>query len=277
MYKFYVKHLAQQASSINSLCMPRYALKIEYNGKGFAGWQRQKSHKTIQGEIEASLKKLDPEITSIFGAGRTDAGVHATSQIAHCDLIEKWDNFKLKEALNFHLKPNKISVLDVNIVPDKFHARFSATKRKYLFRLISRRPPLAIEAGLAWHVKYELKLKPMLLARKYFIGKHDFTTFRSSSCQSQSPVKTIESIEIKEIPISHGFEYQFEFTAPSFLQNQVRSLVGTLEKVGSGVLQPRQVKSALEAKDRSFCGPVSPPDGLYLVDVIYPKNPFQCR
>ena len=254
--------------------MPRYAFKIEYDGKGFSGWQRQKSLKTVQGEIEASLRKLDPSISSIFGAGRTDAGVHAVAQVAHCDLAENWDNFKLKEALNFHLKPNKISILDVRMVSEKFHARFSAIKRKYLFRLISRRSPLTIESGLAWHIKYELNLSLMLQAKKYLIGKHDFTTFRSTSCQSKSPVKTIDSIEIKKILLTYGNEYQFEFSAPSFLHNQVRSFVGTLEKVGSGILDPSYVKHALQSKDRSLCGPVSPPDGLYLIDVAYPENPF---
>ena len=269
-----MKALAQQSSVDKRLNMPRYAFKIEYNGKGFAGWQRQRDHITVQGEIETSLRKLDPDISAIFGAGRTDAGVHSFGQVAHCDLMKKWENFKLKEALNFHLKPQRIAILDVKVVPDDFHARFSAIERKYLFRLISRRSPLVLDNGLAWHVKHELNLEPMLLAKECLIGKHDFTTFRSTSCQSKSPIKTIESIKITKLMSTYGHEYQFEFCAPSFLHNQIRSLVGTLEKVGSGMWQAKDVKNALVAKDRSLCGPVSPPEGLYLTNVIYPKNPF---
>jgi len=254
--------------------MPRYAFKIEYNGNGFAGWQRQKDHITVQGEIEKALRKLDPEVSSIFGAGRTDAGVHSCGQVAHCDLAKNWEKFRLKEALNFHLKPHKIAVLDISLVASDFHARFSAIQRNYLFRLISRRPPLILDSGLAWHVKYKLNLRSMLKARECLIGKHDFTTFRSTSCQSKSPIKTIKNIKISKLNSSYGHEYQFEFMAPSFLHNQVRSLVGTLEKVGSGMLTPEDVKTALEAKDRSLCGPVSPPEGLYLMEVLYPKNPF---
>ena len=254
--------------------MHNYKIIIEYDGTNFVGWQQQDNGKSIQSSIQEALVKLTGEKVTIFGAGRTDAGVHAVAQVAHCDLAENWDNFKLKEALNFHLKPNKISILDVRMVSEKFHARFSAIKRKYLFRLISRRSPLTIESGLAWHIKYELNLSLMLQAKKYLIGKHDFTTFRSTSCQSKSPVKTIDSIEIKKILLTYGNEYQFEFSAPSFLHNQVRSFVGTLEKVGSGILDPSYVKHALLSKDRSLCGPVSPPDGLYLVDVAYPENPF---
>ena len=254
--------------------MPRYALKIEYNGAPFVGWQRQHSQVSIQGSIEKALSNLENKEHAIVGAGRTDAGVHAKCQVSHCDLDKQWEPFRLSEALNFHLRPLPIAVVDCALVDKDWHARFSALERKYLFRLLVRRAPSTHEAGLVWQIGHSLDLAKMVEASKYLIGKHDFTTFRSSICQAQSPIKTLDEIKIDRIEGWSGDEFRFQLRARSFLHNQVRSFVGTLERVGAGSWDPIDVKKALEAKDRSACGPVSPPHGLYLTDVVYEPNPF---
>ncbi len=254
--------------------MPRYALKIEYHGAPFAGWQRQAEHPSAQGAIENALAKLDPNAPLISGAGRTDAGVHATGQVAHCDLTKEWDPFRLSEALNAHLRPAPVAILQAARVGDDFHARFSAKSRRYLYRLIARRAPLTLENGLAWRVRQELSLIPMQDAARHLIGHHDFTTFRSSICQSASPVKTLDRLEVEAIDIPHGTEFRFHVEARSFLHNQVRSFVGTLERVGAGSWAPDDIKAALEAKDRAACGPVAPPNGLSLEHVGYDPDPF---
>jgi tRNA pseudouridine38-40 synthase len=254
--------------------MPRYALRIEYHGAPFAGWQRQADQPSVQGAIEAALAKLEPRDHTIAAAGRTDAGVHATAQVAHCDMDKDWDPFRLSEALNWHLKPEPVAITACALVPDGWHARFSAVERRYLFRLISRRAPLTVEAGLAWRVNHPLSLAPMQEAANHLIGKHDFTTFRSSICQADSPVKTLDELRIEEIARPDGAEFRFHVRARSFLHNQVRSFVGTLERVGAGAWAPQDVKAAVEARDRAACGPVCPPDGLYLAGVGYPEDPF---
>ena len=254
--------------------MPRYALKIEYDGAPFVGWQRQQSQVSVQGSIEKALSNLENKEHAITGAGRTDAGVHAKCQVAHCDLAKKWEPFRLSEALNFHLRPLPIAVIDCAIVDKEWHARFSALERKYLFRLLVRRAPSTHEAGLVWRIGHSLDLSKMIEASKYLLGKHDFTTFRSSICQAKSPIKTLDEIKIDRIEGWSGDEFRFQLRARSFLHNQVRSFVGTLERVGAGSWDPVDVKKALEAKDRSACGPVSPPHGLYLTDVVYEPNPF---
>lgn len=254
--------------------MPRYALQVEYHGGPFAGWQRQNDQPSVQGAIEAALSKLENGAHTIAAAGRTDAGVHATGQIAHCDLVQNWDPFRLSEALNFHLKPAPIAIVNCAIVADDWHARFSATERRYLFKLVSRRAPLTFDAGNVWQVKHPLNANAMQLAANMLLGNHDFTTFRSTMCQANSPVKTLDELRIEWIPRANGEEYHFHVRARSFLHNQVRSFVGTLERVGAGAWTPSDVKSALEAKDRAACGPVSPPDGLYLAHVTYPAAPF---
>jgi tRNA pseudouridine38-40 synthase len=254
--------------------MPRYALKIEYDGSPFVGWQRQRSQVSVQGSIETALSKLENKEHKIAGAGRTDAGVHARSQVAHCDLDKEWQPFRLSEALNFHLRPLPIAVIDCALVNSDWHARFSALERKYLFRLLVRRAPSTHEAGLVWQIGHSLDLSKMLEASKYLLGKHDFTTFRSSMCQAKSPIKTLDELKIDRITGWSGDEFIFQLRARSFLHNQVRSFVGTLERVGAGSWSPFDVKKALEAKDRSACGPVSPPQGLYLTDVIYETDPF---
>lgn len=255
--------------------MPRFALLIDYDGTPFNGWQRQaQGQPSVQAAIEEALAKLEPRPHTIAAAGRTDAGVHATGQVAHADLARDWDPFRLSEALNHHLKPAPVAILKAARVPDDFHARFSALERRYTFRLITRRAPLTHDRGRAWHIQHKLDLDAMRAGAAHLIGLHDFTTFRSTLCQSKSPVKTLDEITIDSRPIPGGSEICFHLRARSFLHNQVRSIVGTLERVGAGGWHPDDVRTALEAKDRAACGPVCPPQGLYLTGVSYPVDPF---
>lgn len=255
--------------------MPRFALKIEYDGAPFAGWQRQADQPSVQGAIEVALAMLEPGTHTIAAAGRTDAGVHARGQVCHCDLEKEWTPFRLSEALNHHLKPLPVAIVDAAQVADDWHARFSAVERRYLFRLVSRRAPMTLEAGQVWQVKHPLDLGRMREAAQCLIGRHDFTTFRSTLCQAQSPVKTLDALDIVQVETDWGPEFQFRLRARSFLHNQVRSFVGTLERVGAGSWAPEDVRTALEACDRAACGPVSPPQGLYLTGVGYPEMPFR--
>ena len=255
--------------------MPRYALLIDYDGSPFNGWQRQAAGQpSVQAAVEAALGKLEPGPHTIAAAGRTDAGVHATGQVAHCDLSRNWDPFRLSEALNHHLKPAPVAILRVARVAEDFHARFTATERRYLFRLVARRAPVTHDRGLVWQVQNPLDLRAMQAGAAHLTGQHDFTTFRSTMCQSKSPVKTLDEIAITEQAVPGGVEYRFTLRARSFLHNQVRSIVGTLERVGAGSWQPEDVRLALEARDRAACGPVCPPQGLYLTGVGYPVDPF---
>lgn len=254
--------------------MARYALKVEYDGRPFAGWQRQADQPSVQGAIEAALAHLEADVPSIAAAGRTDAGVHATGQVAHCDMAQLWDPFRLSEALNFHLKPLPVAIVACARVSEDWHARFSALERRYTYRLIQRRAPLTLAAGQAWAVKGPLELAPMKEAAAHLIGKHDFTTFRASICQANSPVKTLDELRIEAIARDTETEFQFHLRARSFLHNQVRSIVGTLERVGAGSWTPDDMRRALAACDRSQCGPVAPPDGLILTGVSYPDDPF---
>jgi tRNA pseudouridine38-40 synthase len=255
--------------------MPRYALKIEYEGGPFNGWQRQSEGQlTVQGAIEAALARLESGPHTIAAAGRTDAGVHGLGQVAHCDLTKDWDPFRLTSALNAHLRPLPVSVVACAMVPDAFHARFSAQERRYLFRLVTRRAPVTHDRGLVWQVNHPLDVQAMREGAAHLIGLHDFTTFRSSMCQSASPVKTVDEIVITEQDYPEGREYRFHLRARSFLHNQVRSFVGTLERVGAGAWPAVKVAEALAAKDRAACGPVCPPQGLYLSGVSYPQDPF---
>ncbi|MFT4151691.1 MAG: tRNA pseudouridine(38-40) synthase TruA [Paracoccaceae bacterium] len=255
--------------------MPRFALKIDYDGGPFNGWQRQGADQpSVQGAIEAALSRLEPGEHTIAGAGRTDTGVHATGQVATVDLTRDWDPFRLSEALNWHLKPAPVAVLAVLRVADDFHARFSATERRYLFRLVARRAPVTHDRGRVWQVMNPLDVQAMRDGAAHLVGHHDFTTFRSSICQAKSPVKTLDEIGIDSFPVPGGMEYRFRLRARSFLHNQVRSIVGTLERVGAGAWAPGDVKAALQARDRAACGPVCPPQGLYLTGVGYPADPF---
>jgi len=254
--------------------MPRFALLIEYNGSPFSGWQRQNDQPSVQGAIEDALAKLEAGPHTIGAAGRTDAGVHGFGQVAHCDLLQDWDPFRLSEALNFHLKPLPVAIVNCARVDDAWHARFDALERRYLFKLVSRRAPLTFDLGTAWRVNHPLDAGAMQAAADMLIGNHDFTTFRSTMCQAKSPIKTLDELRIETIARPNGMEFHFHVRARSFLHNQVRSFVGTLERVGAGAWTPEDVKSALAAKDRAACGPVSPPDGLYLAAVSYSTDPF---
>lgn len=257
--------------------MPRYALKIEYDGGPFAGWQAQADQPSVQGAVETALARLDPGFAAgarIAAAGRTDAGVHATGQVAHADLHRDWDPFRLSEALNWHLKPAPVAILAAARVDDDFHARFSAVERRYLFRLVARRAPVTHERGRVWQVRNALDLDAMRAGAAHLLGMHDFTTFRSTICQARSPLKSLDEISITAHPVAEGSEYRFTLRARSFLHNQVRSIVGTLERVGAGAWAPDRVAKALAARDRAACGPVCPPQGLYLTAAIYPKDPF---
>ena len=254
--------------------MPRYALKIEYHGGPFVGWQRQVDLPSVQGAVEAALDRIAPGPHTIAAAGRTDAGVHALAQVAHCDLERDWAPFRLSEALNYHLKPQPVAIVDCAAVSDDFHARFSALERRYHFRILCRRAPATHQAGLVWQIKHRLDVHAMQDAANLLIGKHDFTTFRSSICQAESPVKTLDQLTVTAVDTAWGPEVHFDVRARSFLHNQVRSFVGTLERVGSGAWTPDDVAKALAACDRAACGPVCPPEGLYLAGVSYSANPF---
>lgn len=255
--------------------MPRFALKIEYDGAPFHGWQRQAGGLlSVQQAIEEALARLEPAEHRIAGAGRTDAGVHAIAQVAHCDLAREWEPFRLSQALNWHLKPLPVAVTACAVVPDGFHARFSACERRYLYRIVARRAPLTHDRGLIWQVPNALDLAGLQEAAAHLVGQHDFTTFRSSICQANSPIKTMDDIRIEMASYPGGMEYQFHLRARSFLHNQVRSIVGTLERVGAGSWTPQDVALALAARDRAACGPVAPPHGLYLVGVGYPEELF---
>ena len=257
--------------------MPRYAFRVEYDGAPFAGWQAQSGQPSVQGAIETALAKLDTGFAAgarIAAAGRTDAGVHASGQVFHADLTRDWDPFKLSEALNWHLKPAPVAITAAVQVPEDFHARFSALERRYTFRLIARRAPVVADRGQVWQVLRPLDVDAMRAGAAHLIGRHDFTTFRSTMCQSNSPVKSLDEITIEALPYSAGQEVRFHLRARSFLHNQVRSIVGTLERVGAGSWDPDRVRSALDARDRAACGPVCPPQGLSLTGVGYDPAPF---
>lgn len=254
--------------------MPRIALKVEYHGSPFAGWQRQADQPSVQGAIEDALARLEPGSHTIAAAGRTDAGVHGLAQVAHCDLQKDWDPFRLSEALNHHLKPLPVAIVDAVKVDEDWHARFSAVERRYLFRILMRRAPATHQAGLVWRVNNQLDVKAMQAGADHLIGHHDFTTFRSSICQAASPLKTLDELRVEPVETLWGSEIHFHVRARSFLHNQVRSFVGTLERVGAGAWAPERVRDVLVACDRAACGPVSPPQGLYLAGVGYPDDPF---
>ena len=254
--------------------MQRYALKVEYHGAPFHGWQRQDDVPSVQGAIEAALARLEPRAHKISAAGRTDKGVHALAQVAHCDMARNWTPFRLSEALNYHLKPHPIAITACAPVGQDFHARYGAQERRYLFRILSRRAPATHQAGLVWQVKYDLDLDAMQAAANILLGKHDFTTFRSTICQADSPIKTLDRLDIAQVQTHAGTEYHFDVRARSFLHNQVRSFVGSLERVGTGSWTPDDLKAALDARERQACGPVCPSEGLYLAHVTYPVDPF---
>lgn len=245
--------------------MPRYRLLIEYDGRDLAGWQVQATAPTVQGVIEKAIENIHGVHARVFGAGRTDAGVHAFGQVAHVDLPRAWDPSVLRNALNGNFRPYAISVIEIEEVSDEFHARFSATKRRYLYRILNRRAPAALDNGKVWHVAVPLDADAMHEAAQALVGTHDFTTFRASNCQALSPVKTLDVLKVSR----YGEDIEIEAASRSFLHNQVRSMVGTLKLVGEGKWQVRDVAKALAAQDRKACGVVAPPFGLYLVSVGY--------
>jgi tRNA pseudouridine38-40 synthase len=245
--------------------MPRYKLIVEYDGTPFCGWQIQADQVSVQGVLTSAIEALSGEKTLVQGAGRTDAGVHARAQVAHVDLAKEWDTGTVRDALNAHLRPHPIAVLAAARVADDFHARTSAIRRHYLYRIINRRADLTLEAGHAWRVPRPLETDIMHKAAQRLVGKHDFTTFRSTECQAKSPVKTLDVLSVERF----GEEVAVSATARSFLHNQVRSMVGSLVAVGEGKWSADDLGKALEARDRTACGPVAPPDGLYLMKVDY--------
>ncbi len=245
--------------------MPRYRLTVEYDGGPFSGWQRQDNGPSVQGALEDAIFALGGERVTVTGAGRTDAGVHARGQAAHFDLAKEFPADTIRDALNHYLRPNPVAVLTAEIAAEDFHARFSATGRHYRYRIVCRRAPLTLDAGHAWHVMRALDAKAMHEAAQTLVGLHDFTTFRAAECQAKSPVKTLDRLDVS----ADGEDIFVDASARSFLHNQVRSLVGTLKLVGDGKWIARDVADALDARDRARCGPVAPPDGLYLMRVDY--------
>ena len=245
--------------------MPRYKLTVEYDGAPFAGWQLQPDHPTVQGALEAAVKATCGEDVRVHGAGRTDAGVHALAQVAHCDIAKEFPPGRLRDGLNAHLRPHPIGVLSADIVPDTFEARFSAKKRHYLYRITNHRANLALNINRTWRVPRHLDAEAMHVAAQRLLGKHDFTTFRDTECQAKSPEKTLDQLDV----VRDGDAVNIVTSARSFLHSQVRSMVGSLVWVGEGRWSADDLASALAARTRAACGPVAPPDGLYLVRVDY--------
>ncbi len=248
--------------------MPRYKLTIEYDGRPFAGWQRQDNAPSVQQTLEQAFTRFCGETVIVHGAGRTDSGVHATGQVAHVTLTKNRTPFQISEGLNAHLRPHPVAVLRAEEVGETFEARFDAIKRHYVYRIINRRAPLTLERGQAWQVKKRLDAQAMHEAAQRLVGRHDFSTFRDSQCQANSPLRTLDHMSVTRI----GDEIRVEVSALSFLHRQVRSMVGSLEHVGSGKWSAEQLADALAAKDRARCGMVAPPDGLCLTQVDYPTS-----
>lgn len=245
--------------------MPRYKLTIEYDGGPFNGWQSQADGGAVQDAVTRAIKAYCGEDVTVFAAGRTDAGVHALGQVVHVDIARGDRPDKVRDAVNHHLKPDPVAIVDAEPANDGFHARFDATRRHYLYRIINRRAPLTLDRGQAWAVPVPLDADAMHHAAQVLVGKHDFTTFRSVHCQADSALRTMDAVTVSR----YGEEIEIMCKARSFLHNQVRSIVGTLKYVGEGKWTRADVKAALKAADRARCGPVAPPEGLYLTQVDY--------
>jgi len=248
--------------------MPRYRITIEYDGTPFVGWQIQAEGQSVQGSLVAAIHAFCGERVQVRGAGRTDSGVHARGQVAHFDLDREWDPFRVQEAVNYHVRPAPIAVLDCKRVPPDFDARFSATRRHYLYRILARRAPAALERDRVWRVSQSLDVMAMHEAAQALVGHHDFTTFRAAGCQARSPVKTLDRLDV----VTRSGEIHIEAVARSFLHNQVRSMVGCLKAVGDGKWTARDLTGARDAADRSACAAVAPAAGLYLIQVDYPDE-----
>jgi len=245
--------------------MPRYKLTIEYDGTPFSGWQIQDNAPSVQGALETAVKAICGEQVRVHGAGRTDSGVHALGQVAHCDIVKHFVPGRFRDGLNAHLRPHPIGVISADVVPDDFEARFSARKRHYRYRIKNTRANLAIDIGRAWRLPRPLDTDAMHAAAQRLLGKHDFSTFRDTECQAKSPLRTLDQLDV----IRHGDDIDVLTSARSFLHSQVRSMVGSLVWVGEGRWSADDLAAALEAKTRSACGPVAPPEGLYLARVDY--------
>lgn len=245
--------------------MPRYKLTIEYDGAPFVGWQSQANGLSVQDVLEAGIKGFCGAEVRVHGAGRTDAGVHALGQVAHVDLAEPVRTDTLRDAVNAHMRPHPVAIVEAEEVGADFEARFSAIRRHYMYRIVNRRAPLTLDRGQAWLVHKELDADAMHRAAQVLVGKHDFTTFRSMQCQAKSPEKTLDELVVSR----YGEEIEIVARARSFLHNQVRSIVGSLKLVGEGKWTARDLERALKARNRAACGPVAPPDGLYLLKVDY--------
>jgi tRNA pseudouridine38-40 synthase len=245
--------------------MPRYKLTIEYDGRPFVGWQIQDNGPSVQGALIAAIEGFCGEQVTVQGAGRTDAGVHALGQVAHVDLGRQWDPDTVLDAVNAHLRPQPVAIVAAERVADDFHARFSATKRHYLYRIVNRRADLTLERGRAWRIGKALDSTIMHAAAQRLVGRHDFTTFRHSECQARSPVKTLDQLDVQRT----GHEIDVLASARSFLHGQVRSMVGALVLAGEGKWTGDDLSAALAKRDRAACAPVAPPDGLCLVKVDY--------
>ncbi len=245
--------------------MPRYKLTIEYDGGPFVGWQRQANGASVQQSLEEAFQKFCGQKLVVHGAGRTDAGVHARGQVAHVILDKDWRTDVIRDAVNAHLQPLPIAVLLAEGVADDFEARFSALARHYVYEIRDRRAPLTFERGKAWHIKRRLDDRAMHEAAQQLLGRHDFSTFRDSECQADSPVRTLDRLDVAR----EGDTVRIYASARSFLHRQVRSIVGSLEHVGGGKWSAADLRAALDARDRARCGMVAPPDGLYLLKVDY--------
>jgi tRNA pseudouridine38-40 synthase len=245
--------------------MPRYKLVVEYDGTPFAGWQRQINGRSVQQVVEEAIERFAGHPVRVHCAGRTDAGVHATHQVVHADLETERRCDTVRDATNAHLKPHPVVIVSADEVPEAFHARRSAVKRSYLYRILNRRSPPGLEVNRVWHVPWPLDAAVMHEAAQVLVGRHDFTTFRAAECQASGPVRTLDRLDVERV----GDEIRIHAAARSFLHHQVRSMTGTLAKAGSGRWSVQDVKDALEARDRKRCGPMAPPTGLYLVGVSY--------
>ena len=245
--------------------MTRYRLTLEYDGGGFVGWQRQDNGPSVQAALEAAVRGFCGETVTAHAAGRTDAGVHALAMTAHIDLAKETEADTLRDALNAHLRPAPVAVLSAEAAAADFHARFSCTGRAYLYRIVNRRAPLALERGRAWFVPGPLEAEAMQEAAQALLGKHDFTSFRSSECQAASPLKTLDALEV----VREGDEIRVSARARSFLHHQVRIMVGTLRWVGAGKWDRADLEAALAARDRAAAGPTAPPEGLYFLRAEY--------
>lgn len=245
--------------------MPRYRLTLEYDGTPFCGWQRQADRLSVQEALESAIFRFSGETVTTQAAGRTDSGVHATGQVVHFDLSDQREPFKIRDALNYHLKPHPIAVIEASAVGPDFEARFSATARRYLYRILNRRARPALETDRVWHVPVPLDANLMHAAAQTLLGKRDFSTFRAAECQANSPVRTLDHFAVSRL----GDEILVIAKARSFLHHQVRSMVGSLKLVGEGKWPVGEMRAILDARDRSRCGPLAPPEGLYLTGVEY--------